>query len=363
MAKRSRRDFIKKAITLTSATVVAPAVFQAAFDEGLVDAKGTLEPRAIAASTALPYEIRSSARSPWVPVRVLDTERMPWVVMPGADVEARKYQSSRKWLFEDKETKAHLVITYRHPGWPGAPVHYHTFHEWGYMLSGDTTNNESTHPNQYYGPLMRFREGYFLSRPAFSLHGGERGRQDFMRSQVGASWFFMEEGDVAKETFATEQGTSMTYNPDYKKVKQWTVPRIIDTLDKMPWQPEGAVPGLHIKRLVDDQSRGFRATLWWLEPGWKSAQSPQFARAYYYKQGYQFNFVVAGDLKIQTYKAPGEKAEQIALGKYFYVERAPLSIFGLADGVVTERGCVWLEATYGKGCTVSTTPIEDPTYG
>ncbi|MBI3951318.1 MAG: hypothetical protein HY314_12785, partial [Acidobacteria bacterium] len=117
-----------------------------------------------------------------------------------------------------------------------------------------------------------------------------------------------------------------------------------------------------IKHLVDDPTRGFRATLWWLEAGWTNAKLPQFARAYYYKQAYQFNFVLAGDLNIQTYQAPGEKAEKIALSKYFYVERAPMSIFGLADGVVTERGCVWLEVTYGKGTSISNTPIEEPSY-
>jgi hypothetical protein len=344
MARESRRKFIKKGITLASAVVAAPTA------------------RANTDNVNPPYETRSSVRASWVPVRVVDTERMPWQWVPVSNPEMAKYQSGRKYLFEDKETKAHLVITLIPPGWPGAPVHYHIFHEWGYKLSGDGANNESTHPHQYYGPLMRFREGHFLSRPAYSLHGGERGRQDFMRAQIGGSWFFMEEGDVAKGTFTTEQGTTMTYNPDYKKVKQWTVPRIIDTIGEMPWQPEGSVPGLHIKHLVDDQSRGFRATLWWLEPGWKSSHGPQFARAYYYKQGYQFNFVLAGDMKIQTYKAPGERAEQIALSRYFFIERAPMSIFGLVDGVVTERGCVWLEATYGKGATVSTTPIEEPNF-
>jgi len=344
MAKESRRGFIKKGITLAGAAIVSPAA------------------RAVTTEALPHYETRSLALAPWTSVRVVDTERMPWELVPVSDPAMAKYQSSRKYLFRDDETKMHLMITFIPPGWPGAPVHYHDFHEWGYKLSGDGTNNESTSPNQHFGPLMRFREGYFLSRPPFSLHGGERGRQDFMRAQIGGSWFFVEEGDVAKRTWSTEQGNSMTYNPDYKKVKQWTVPRIIDTIDGMPFEPSATVPGLFHKYLVDDPSRGFRVMLWRLEPGWNSSQSPQFARAFYYKQGYQFNFVLAGDLKIQTYKAPGEKAEQITLDRYFYLERAPMSIFGLADGVVTEHGCVWLEGTYGKGVTISTTPIEDPNY-
>jgi hypothetical protein len=68
-------------------------------------------------------------------------------------------------------------------------------------------------------------------------------------------------------------------------------------------------------------------------------------------------------MNIQTYKAPSEKGEKITLTKYFYVERAPMSIFGLADGVVSERGCVWLETTYARGTSISNTPIEAPNYG
>jgi hypothetical protein len=39
-----------------------------------------------------------------------------------------------------------------------------------------------------------------------------------------------------------------------------------------------------------------------------------------------------------------------------------MSIFGLADGVVSERGCVWLEATYARGTSISNAPIEAPNY-
>ncbi len=37
-------------------------------------------------------------------------------------------------------------------------------------------------------------------------------------------------------------------------------------------------------------------------------------------------------------------------------------MFGLADGVVTQRGAYWLEVTYAKGHAVSDMPIEDPTW-
>jgi hypothetical protein len=67
-------------------------------------------------------------------------------------------------------------------------------------------------------------------------------------------------------------------------------------------------------------------------------------------------------MNIQTHRAPGEKSERIALGSRFYVERPPMSIWGLAEGTVTKGGVVWLEVTYGKGTSISKTPIEEPTY-
>ena len=46
----------------------------------------------------------------------------------------------------------------------------------------------------------------------------------------------------------------------------------------------------------------------------------------------------------------------------FYCERPPMSIFGLADGVVSREGCVWLEVTYARGTSIPNIPIEEKTY-
>jgi hypothetical protein len=357
-AMNSRRDFLK-CVTLSTAAAAMPSLARVAWAGGKSEAEMALVAQDTTNSVLPPYETRSTAKSGWVPVRVLDTEKMPIISGRGPTGWGRKV------LFENKQTGDHLTILYVGPGAEGAPVHYHTFHEWAYNIKGDFTNNESTSPDQHYGPLQRFREGNFLDRPPYSLHGGERGRQSYMKSQVGATILIMEEGDVAGGTFSVEPGTQMKFNPDYKKIKSWSVPRIIDTIDKMPFEPHSSVPGLEVKHLVDDQGRGFRAIIRYLPTGWDSSKSPQsqqFARAYYFKQAYQFNFVIAGDINIQAYKAPGETAEKIDLGTHFYIERAPMSIFGLADGVVTKGGVVWLEVTYGKGTSISNTPIEDPTY-
>ena len=348
MSRNSRRDFLCRGLTLAMATLAPPRLVAALGDQSVAGSPA----QGAASNAAPPYETLSTARSPWVPVRVLDTKRMP---------------GKRKRLFEDKESGSHLDFNTHPVGTPGALVHYHTFHEWVFWLCGDFTNNESTSPMEHMGPLQRYREGTFLDRPAYSLHGGEKGREPFMESQIGGCDLVMEEGEGGnKGTFFVEPGTpGYNYTTDWKKVKQWTVPRLIDTIGGMPWEADPAVPGLYHKYLADDPSRGFRVILRRLAPGWNIWQSPRsarFARAYYYKQARQFNFMLVGDLNIQTYKVPEEKAEKITLDKYFFVDREPMSIFGLTDGIVSQEGCAWLEVTYAKGATVSTTPIEEPTY-
>lgn len=299
------------------------------------------------------HTVLTSATSPYAAVKIIDTDNMPWP----PPMSALGWNAKRLYGSEDR-TGSHLTIIRVPIGGPGGTNHYHSFHEWAYWLSGDFVNNEYTSPYQRVGDFQQFREGVFLDRPAYSLHGGEPDRLD---SQVGGTCLIMEEGG----TTVSVHPDSPRYSEDYKQVKQWAVPRIIDTLSEMPWEPDAQYPereGVLIKRLVDDQERGFRATLWRLQAGWKSSQAAQFARAYYYKQAYQFNFVLNGDMRIQTYAEPGTKAEAITLGKNYYVERAPMSIFGLADGVVSEMGCVWLEVTYGKGTSIPNVPIEDPNY-
>jgi len=300
------------------------------------------------------FEFQTRARSPWASIKILDTERMPW----GLDSNKRR----TKTLFENKETGSHLAVLEIGVGASGGPIRYHTFHEWSYWLSGDYILMNFLVPNQHQGVLSRKREGYFMERPPYSLHyGGEKGRQDCNYSQMGGAVLVMEEGDLAGETFSVHPGDP-NYNPEYKQIKHWAMPRNIDTIGQMPWEQDPSVPGLCCKFLADDPICGFRATMWFLPAGWNSSLSMPFSHAYYYKQAYQFNFVLNGDLLIQAYEAPGESAEKINLGKHFYIERPPMSIFGLADGVVSQRGCVWLEVTYGKGTSVSDTPIEEKNY-
>jgi len=317
---------------------------------------------AVAADKAPAYEQRSTATAPQTSIRVLDTETMP--------LESGRAASGwgQKTLFKSADETGALRILYVPPGAEGAYVHYHEFHEWAYNIMGDFTNNESTMPDNVSGPLQRFREGNFLDRPPYSLHGGEKNRMKFMQSQIGAIILIMEEANVNAGSFTVDpavrngQATGgMKYNPDYKKIQHWATPRIIDTLDKMPWQPVEGSPGLNAKYLIDDPSHGFRATMWFLEAG---AKTPANLRPYSYKKAHQFNYVINGDLTIQSYGAPGKKAESFKLAKGYFVDRPPMSIFGLPDTGATAGGVVWLEVTYatGNSWTKDPTPIEEPAF-
>ncbi len=292
------------------------------------------------------HEKRSVATAPHAAIRVIDVERMP-IAAPRAGSGW-----GTRTLFQAPNDGGALRILYVPPGAEGAYVHYHEFHEWAYNIQGDFTNNESTTPDNVAGPLQRFREGNFLSRPPYSLHGGEKGRMKHMASQIGAVIMIMEESGVDAGSFAVDPAvrnnpptTGMRYNPDYKKIQHWSTPRIIDTLEKMPWQPVEGVAGLNVKYLIDDPSHGYRATMYFLEA---NAKTP----------GAAVNRTIARTLississstaicRSTGHSAPG--AGDLQVVQALLIERPPMAIVGLSPTAASTGGVVWLEVTYRWG--------------
>ena len=337
MNKQSRRGFFKHSASLAGVMSISPFLFRSSrADESDSDMVNQ-------------FEILSSSTAPFNSVKIIDTDNMPWPP-PFND---RGWKS--KVLFDNPETGDRLMIIWVPIGAPGGINHYHDFHEWAYWLTGDFVNNEYTSPLQRTGVFQQFREGIFLDRPAFSLHGGEAGRLD---SQVGGTCLIMEEAGTTYSVIPEDN----RYSDDWKKIKQWTVPRIIDTLSDIPWEPFKPVDGVLVKRLVDDQIRGFRATIWQIPAGWEKSAETLFGRAFYNKQAHEFNFVLNGDMRIQTFQTPEKQGEEIVVKKSFYVERPPMSILGIVNGKVSNEGCVWLQVTYGKGTAINNVPIEAPNY-
>ena len=310
------------------------------------------------------YEKISTATAPYLPIRVVDTEKMPIEGPRGG------LGMGFKTLYVSKLGGGHMRIWYTPPGALGAGLHYHPKHEWAYNIQGDFVNNESTNPNNF-SILQRFREGAFLSRPPFSLHGGENGRYPWMETSVGAVILLMEEQGSGPGSSLSADPTTRDLppgqgmrggNPGYKDVKVWATPRIIDTIGGMPFQDVEGSPGLHAKYLAEDNQHGFRATMYRLDAG---APTPAQFRPHYYKNGYQFFFVINGDLNIDAYAGPGQKKESYRLTKHFYVERPPMSAMAISPQNATLSNVVWLEVTYGKGDQWSLdTPVavEAPNY-
>ena len=111
-----------------------------------------LAPAATAAATLKrPFEQFGPAHTPYTAIRVLDTANMP------IESPATATGWGTKTLYSGPDGEQ-LRILYVPPGAEGAKVHYHEFHEWAYNIAGDFTNNESTMPDQVFGPLQRFRE-------------------------------------------------------------------------------------------------------------------------------------------------------------------------------------------------------------
>lgn len=331
MKMLNRRHFIKHGTALAG-ILAAPSLFVP-----------------VAGARDKPYRTTTEAAPLFTPMKVLDTSAMPW------SPPINELGWKAKTLYSNKDTGDHLVIIWVPIGAPGGRNHYHTFHEWAYWLTGDFVNNEYTSPLQRIGDFQQFREGVFLDRPAYSLHGGEPGRLD---SQVGGTCLIMEEGGKTMYVIPDDPN----YSDEWKQVKQWTVPRIIDTISELPWEPYGGAKGIGIKRLVNDQVRGFRAVMWLLPAGWEATGDGQFGRAHYYKQAHQFNYILNGDLQLQCWASPEQKSEQVRLTKDFYFEKAPMAISGLADGMISETGCVWLQVTYARGTSIPNIPIEDAVY-
>ncbi len=292
--------------------------------------------------------IFTDAEAPWAPLKVTDVDRLPWQSVGG------RYE--RKFLFGDENSESKLRIIQCRPGWYANPTHYHHYHEWAYITSGDLTDNEFIDPRQKVGSLMQYREGFWLDRPPFGLHGSDPGR---LPSQAGGTALLMAEGRVSGTTIPTRPN----YTDEWKSVEEWTKPRILDTIGEMEWEDDPEVNGLKVKYLSHDDTQGFAARLNWLPAGWTADQDPEFARTWYYERGLDLNWVVYGDLRMDAYAAPNGSKTTVTAHQHFYFERGPNCVAGMAsDGPVTEQSCVWLTVTYANpAAIVSDVPVPEKT--
>jgi hypothetical protein len=348
-------------VAAVSAAAIAVAGLAAAGSKTHSAPAGPIDPPAI---TEPVIGTITPTASGWVPVVVVDVNKFPLDTHP-------RYHSKSQTFFTGPNKMGLLVYAVWSPSWDtkmpraGMPPHFHYYHEWGYTLKGDSVLPEPVSPYQKNGMLYRKREGGWLSRPAFSLHGGswETGG---MRAQFPYHLLIFEEGDGSlvtvgpngdhiKPDFPGEKPDP--YLPDWTAVKNFTRPWLVDSQRDLEWEEDPQVPGRFIKWLSDDMADGFRAQLVKIPPGWKP---PAGAARTYFAKANRLRFMVSGDLTVWSFKSPQDPGQGFNARENTFIYQPPRSLWGYGQGEVTKEGAVWLEVTYARGLSVGSGPIEEP---
>ncbi len=297
----------------------------------------------------------------WPPLGILNVREFPWD-------NVGRFQSRSKTFFKTPADGGFIYSEFA-PTWEvrpptyGLPSHYHLWHEWGYALKGDLVIQEPVSPYQTNGVLVRFTQGTWLDRPAYSLHGGtwETGG---LRPQNPIHLLLFEEGDGGVVTvgpngdhFKPDFRSSRPepYRPDWQAVKQFTRPWIVHSGTDLDWETDKEVAGRLVKWLSDDQVQGFRGRLIKIPPGWTA---PEGLQKTYFKTANRLRYMVYGSMNVWTFDGPDDPGKPVQVAEDYFIYQPPRSIWGYGSGPVTEQGAVWLEVTYSKGLEVGGGPLE-----
>ncbi len=251
---------------------------------------------------------------------------------------------------------------------PGGVSHYHEFWEWGYTLKGDSIMPEPVHPLQKNGMYYRKKEGGWLTRPPYSLHGGSW-VTGAMRNQLPYNLIIFEEGDGHVINVGTKEGEPGSYRArdgkgpppgtvgDWRKVERFTRPWLLDSTRDVDWEDDIAVPGRFVKWMDDNIADGFRAQLVKIPPGWTP---PAEWKKTYYEQANVLRYMVWGEMNVWQFKNPQDAGKPYQVKEDYFIYQPPRTIWGYGDGPVTDRGAIFLEVTYAKGLKHGGGKIEAP---
>ncbi len=299
----------------------------------------------------------------WNQLAILDVRELPWD-------KVGRFQSKSKTFFKTPADGGFIYSVFS-PTWDvtppkyGLPSHYHLFHEWGYTLKGDLVIHEPVSPYQTNGALYRFTQGTWLDRPAYSLHGGTW-EVAGLRPQNPIYLLLFEEGDGGvitvgpngdhfKPDFPGDKPDP--YRPDWRAVKQFTRPWIVDSGNSLEWETDKQIAGRFVKWLSDDQVQGFRAQLVKIPPGWSA---PAGTTKTYFQNANRLRYMLYGDMKVWSFRDPKARGQSVEVEEDFFIYQPPRSIWGYGEGPVTEEGAMWLEVTYAAGLAVGGGPLEAP---
>jgi len=181
---------------------------------------------------------------------VIDTQSMPW--------QHGGLRLSKNWalkiLEDDTTTGRRVAIAYLPAGLVSHEGrHYHQFQQWFYFLHGDIPVFDFTSPEQKQARVNILREGYFVDRPAGSMHG-DPGPGDPVSQEGSMFVMWLENSLPSKQVpFEGPYPTGMEYKDDH----------ILDTRAVI-WAKE--TDGSLSKRL----SPNVRLVLF--PPGWKGSK-------------------------------------------------------------------------------------------
>ena len=314
----------------------------------------------------------------WNEIGIVDVNKYPFDATPGSALKRAPLGPTSKTIFQSPEKPldselpvGQLIHLEYQPTWnlnmpkPAGLPHYHEFYEWGYTLKGDSIMPEPVSPDQKDGMLYRKKEGGWLTRPPYSLHGGswETGG---MRNQLPYDLIIFEEGDGhvigtgrngepghyrGRDGGGPPPGT----DGDYRHVKGFTRPWLLDATRDVDWEEDIEVPGRFVKWLDDDTAHGFRSQLVKIPPHWTP---PAEWKKTYYENANRLRYMVWGEMKVWQFKGPDDAGSAVKVGEDYFIYQPPRAIWGYGDGPVTDKGAIFLEVTYAKGLKHGDGPIE-----
>ena len=285
----------------------------------------------------------AAANESWRALRIVDVNALDW----GDAWRGLNDTSRAKMLYKNKSGAFLLYIDFD-AGWDAVnrAAHYHDFHEWNFVLSGDFMIYEFVSPTQEKGTLVPMRPGTWMSRPPFSIHGHRADAMTHQRVTTPSVQLAFVEGD----TNYSLDPNSKWYSEEWKNVKQFTQARFQDTATTvyMEWEDTDDLPGASVKWLTDDAQDGFRARLVYVPAGWTR---PDGAIKSYFEKAQRFAYFLFGDLKITVSNGPDDDGNRVTVFKDYLVDQPPMSLWGWDEGALSTKGSMWLEVTYADETT------------
>lgn len=284
----------------------------------------------------------------WEPLQVQNVDNIPW------DERFRMGKAGStngKLLFFNPNGGVLLYVKFN-PGWDadGTEAHYHTFHEWGYVLDGSFPLYEFVSPKQKKGSLVDMKQGTFMDRPAFSIHGNRREAMEKQRiTPASTQLIFYESG-----TTVSLDKENKNYADDWKDVDEFFPANFQESLNTnlMEWEDDKELEGIKVKWLSDHGEKGFTARLRYAPANW---MNKSLDNATYNPTGYRFMYILSGDMKLAMTES---NKEDRTVTEDFLIVHKPMSLWSWGSGKLTEKGVMWLDVEYGKETIIGKKRIE-----